>query len=128
MDHNFIQLMCWLAAHELSRPRVSKNNGTNEKHREVYDDIYDYICRTHITQNEREGYPKKRKINDNFDDHALIGDKIIDLYKSQYEDDGDRVKSQQTMVQFPNMKIDNHFKINKLIGRGGTGMCLRRCM
>ncbi len=45
MDHNFIQLMCWLAAHELSRPRVSKNNGTNEKHREVYDDIYDYICR-----------------------------------------------------------------------------------
>jgi len=104
MNLNFIQLMCWLLSYEITR-----EDDDNEGHRGLYNDIYNYICRTYHIQNEI--YEQKR--SDIFEDHRQVANKVIQLYSESYPFDDNNPEL--------DMRLDKNFEIKRLIGAGTFG-------
>lgn len=112
MNHSFIQLMCWLLSFEITHEDDDK-----DRHLRTFSDIYDYILRTYVTQNESKVCAEKQIISDTFEDHREIGNKIINLYYSHSSDGDDSQLSERSKE----IKLSNDFVIKRMIGQGSFG-------
>lgn len=105
MNNNFIQLLCWLMAYE-----ITSDDGERNKHQRTYNNIYDFVRRNFMTKTESE------TCSNNFDDHKEMGNKFIKIYYSLPAKDSEKLTD-----QLEDIKIGRDLKIKKLIGEGSFG-------
>jgi hypothetical protein len=114
MNRNFIQLMCWLIAYDITKDK------TKDEHKRLFRNIYDYISNMYKIESQSHSVQyKKRKTDDTFEDHRELGNKMINFYHSHFES-----ASHDTMLfveRLQNGKYDYEFKQLEMIGSGNFG-------
>jgi hypothetical protein len=117
MDENFIQLLIWLIAHE-----ISKDNGDDNDHKTLFYRMYDNL-------NVEYKISKTHQKHVNYNSHIELGKKIINFFYDHFtgasDEDSDDGAMKLLDIPLKNGEYKKHFRELNFIGDGSYGNVYR---